>query len=741
MRSQNLINDPIRWESKAIKWFLKSLDRWRILLAENIIQQNKYLTIDELNVVITKLLDRLIFLRVAEDHGIESKDYLKIAINSNQPTYYLNLIQIFHKASNKYNLELFNLTRESLISSILIDNRVIKAIISQLYYSPNPYSFEVLPIEILGIVYENFLGKQIVINVRNKVAIEHKSQVRKASGIYYTPEYIVRYIVENTIAKLLKEKTPADVNQISIVDPACGSGIFLIGAFNYLLSWHQDYYLNNSNPDTWSGQNSPLTSDGKLTIKEKKRILLNNIYGVDIDKNAVEVTKRSLLLTCMKPPATISINAPIRLSQELFLLILDSNLKSGNSLIDYDYYDEMINCGDEEKIKPFSWEKSFAIVFQQGGFDVVIGNPPYVRNTELDISSKVYFTKKYFSAYKQFDLYLLFNEQALKIAKIHGFIGYIQPSKFISSDYGVALTNLICKNAAIESIRNVSSDKIFNHISVYPYIFIFRKNTVNVINTEIREDYLLDHCSQLNLIGFDFYSQHRTLKNKIFSKSITLRDILIFLRRGVPNNRVKVNPEGQYGAIKSADLDTPYVSFIPVSKNVRLDYINSDYGKHKDQEFQENLLMIPRTTLKLRAVLKDSSAHICDRIYYLKLKPSSLYSQKFILAILNSSLINFIYEVLFGSTKVGGGYFDIRGSQLQQLPIPRLDLSQEKDQKIHDQIIEIVDQLLILNQQKATDFENINYLQEQIIYLQRKVDYLVYALYSLNEEEIAIVER
>src|SRR5690606_9153628 len=174
-----------------------------------------------------------------------------------------------------------------------------KTIINELYYPESPYEFSVLSVEILGSAYEQFLGKTITIDKAHRAKIEEKPEVRKAGGVYYTPQYVVDYIVQNTVGKLIENKTPKEVSKIKIVDPACGSGSFLIGAYQYLLDWHKNFYSDNGKPSKGKKDN-PLTPEGNLTTAEKKRILLNNIFGVDIDVNAVEVTKLSLLLKCME---------------------------------------------------------------------------------------------------------------------------------------------------------------------------------------------------------------------------------------------------------------------------------------------------------------------------------------------------------------------------------------------------------------------------------------------------------
>ncbi|HRN48974.1 MAG TPA: N-6 DNA methylase, partial [Niabella sp.] len=274
--------------------FLQSLDKWRIELALNIALRNKHIDEEELNFVVQHIIDRIVFLRIAEDRSAERYGELQDTVKLGN--YYQNLLERFHFADQKYNSGLFDFRKEKISDKIAIDNKIVKSIITELYYPVCPYEFSVLSVEILGSAYEQFLGKQISLTAGGRAKIEEKPEVRKAGGVYYTPQYIVDYIVKNTVGKLVESKTPKEVSLIKIADPACGSGSFLLGAYQFLLDWHKDYYTNNgastgtSTTIAKGRKNDVLTPAGELTTAEKKRILLNNIYGVDLDSNAVEVT-------------------------------------------------------------------------------------------------------------------------------------------------------------------------------------------------------------------------------------------------------------------------------------------------------------------------------------------------------------------------------------------------------------------------------------------------------------------
>ncbi|KAF0132653.1 MAG: type IIS restriction enzyme Eco57I (endonuclease Eco57I) [Candidatus Saganbacteria bacterium] len=242
--------------------FLKEIESWRELLAKNIADNNPKLSTRELNYAVQSTIDRIIFLRICEDRRIE--DYARLMALQNGDNTYPRLCELFRQADDKYNSGLFHFSEEkgrtghpdSLSLKLKIDDKPIKEIIKGLYYPDSPYQFDYMPIEILGQVYEQFLGKVIHLTESHRAVIEEKPEVRKAGGVYYTPKYIVDYIVKNTVGKLLEGKNPKQAAKIKILDPACGSGSFLIGAYQYLLDWHREWYVNDGALE-WAKKKSP----------------------------------------------------------------------------------------------------------------------------------------------------------------------------------------------------------------------------------------------------------------------------------------------------------------------------------------------------------------------------------------------------------------------------------------------------------------------------------------------------
>ena len=420
--------------------FLSEIENWRSDLARNLALRNPKLSQRDLNFSVQRTIDRIVFLRICEDRRIEVYGRLQALLNGEHT--YRRLYQLFREADQRYNSGLFYFQKErdrveppdDLTPELEIDDAVLKRIIRRLYYPDSPYEFSVLPADILGQVYEQFLGKVIRLTEGHQAKVEDKPEVKKAGGVYYTPTYIVDYIVENTVGKLLENKTPKSAAKLRIVDPACGSGSFLIAAYQKLLNWHRDWYVDHDSKK-WATGRSPALYRGmggewKLTTTERKRILLQNIFGVDIDAQAVEVTKLSLLLKVLEGESEQTLATQLRFYHERALPDLGSNIKCGNSLIGPDFYDqqEMDFLDEEERyrINVFDWNAEFSEIMKGRGFDAVIGNPPWgalLTEPELEYLRR----KNRDIIVRMIDSFMYFVHETSQRVHSGGFFGMILP--------------------------------------------------------------------------------------------------------------------------------------------------------------------------------------------------------------------------------------------------------------------------------------------------------------------------
>jgi len=520
--------------------FLEEIENWRNLLARNFALRNPTLSVRDLNYVVQKTIDRLIFLRICEDRGIE--DYKRLSTLLNGARVYPRLIEQFTEADARYNSGLFYFSKEkgrgapdTITPTLQLDDKVLKEIISRLYYPESPYEFSVLPTEILGQVYERFLGKTIHLTARHQANIEEKPEVRKAGGVYYTPSHIVDYIVKNTLGRLLDGGDPEKLRPIAVsraadikvLDPACGSGSFLIVAYQYLIDWHLRQYTadpETNEPDEGkikrhSGGKNPKIYQApggawRLTTDERKRILINNIFGVDIDSQAVEVTKLSLLLKVIEGE-TYQINQYdwIRKRQRI-LPDLGNNIKCGNSLIGPDFYDhQQTSLLDEEEIyrvNAFDWNAEFADIMKAGGFDAVIGNPPYVRQEGLT-HFKPYFEKRFSVYHGVADLYVYFIEKGVSLLTQGGFFSYIVANKWFRANYGKPLRQWM-KEQHILEIIDFGDLPVFKQATTYPCIIVvqkkvpaenFRAATIKTLDYSDLQEYVSQHSYDVEQDALD----------------------------------------------------------------------------------------------------------------------------------------------------------------------------------------------------------------------------------------------
>ena len=456
------------------KAFLGEIELWRDALARNIALRNPSLSQRELNYAVQATIDRLVFLRICEDRSIEPYGHLQGLCNGGGT--YGRLRALFYEADQRYNSGLFHFEDEKgragyadrLTPELAIDDKPLKDILKRLYYPESPYEFSVLPADILGQVYEQFLGKVIRLTAGHRAVVEDKPEVKKAGGVYYTPTYIVDYIVEHTVGRLLDGLTPKQAASLRILDPACGSGSFLIGAYQYLLDWHRDWYAADAQGSAKKHAKALYQGRGgewRLTTAEKKRILQSCIYGVDIDAQAVETTKLSLVLKVLEGETAESIDAQLSFLRERALPDLSANIKCGNSLIGPDFYDDqqlgLAGLDEEERyrINVFEWEAEFpeilgkAVPEEKRGFDAVIGNPPYVDIKGMPTVEVAYIFGHFACAANRINLFACFIEKSLSVTKpTVGRFSMIVPTAVLSQVSYESLRRYVLDSFAVTEV-------------------------------------------------------------------------------------------------------------------------------------------------------------------------------------------------------------------------------------------------------------------------------------------------
>ena len=762
--------------------FLQSMEEWRKYLAINIAINNHSFGEDDINFVVQQTLDRIIFLRICEDRNIEAAGQLKACITSplggTKGGIYNQLFDYFKEADAKYNSGLFDFKKDKLSEKVIIDNKVLKTIITNLEESP--YLFNIMPVEILGYAYEQFLGKVITLTPSplgrgrgGAVKIEEKPEVRKAGGVFYTPKYIVDYIVENTVGKIIEGKTAEQVSKIKILDPACGSGSFLLGAYEYLLKWHTDYY-SKKNKKTKEPQ---LTPDGNLTSAIKKQILINNIFGVDLDEQAVEVTKLSLLLKCLEGETKASITHQMTMFKERVLPNLDNNIKAGNSLVNENYYNGEIEfeSNAEKKIKPFNWQSTFKEVFARGGFNVIIGNPPWVDLKGHPAELIKYYFNNYYTAENRINLYAIFLERAIQLMEGTGKFGFIIPNSLLYQSSYQKLRKHILEKSKLQNIVRLP-DNTFEGVKAESLIIIGntkdeavecliydRKDKISIINQDNAQQ--VRYVNQNKWLGnsfsaFDIYTDEQvsSLLNRLEENTKPLVDFCDFTLGLTPYDKYKGHTEKQIKERtfhSTTEIDKTYKKLLSGGDITRYnvtwgekEYIS--YGKWLGAPREKRFFTEPRILIRqiisgnparIFASYTDKELYNTQSVFNLVLKLNTGVNIKFILALINSKLMNFYHanKYLDQSKNL---FQKILIQNCKQFPIPIIDMIDQQQKAKHDKIVKQVENIETIQQSLKTskNQNQIEQLQNRLEAEENLLDQMVYELYSLTQIEFKVIK-
>jgi type I restriction-modification system DNA methylase subunit len=758
--------------------FLKDMEGWRLALAGNIALRNKDLSLDDLNAAVQLTIDRVVFLRMAEDRGLEPYEQL-LKLCERPDIYPRFMHDLCRQADEKYNSGLFHFLKESGVSEdpdritpkLAVDDKVFKPILESLYFAyGSPYHFGLLPVEILGTVYERFLGKVIRLTAGHQAKVEPKPEVRKAGGVYYTPAYIVEYIVKHTVGRQIEGRSPAQLAgekgkpPFRVLDMACGSGSFLLGAYQRLLDHFLNWYIEHK-PENFKKAvyKDPRNGHWRLTIEEKKRILTTHIFGVDIDLQAVEVTKLSLLLKVLEGETDQSFSLSQLAFGDRALPNLADNIKCGNSLIGSDYFmGKLFADPDKEMklVKPFDWKQGFPDAMDAGGFDCVVGNPPWVFTRDVDFGqiAKEYFADHFVGAEGKVNLYALFLDRGIETLRKDGLLSMILPNTFLrATTYEKLRRHLITRHRLV-AVTDAGTH-VFEGVTASTVVLLIQKDAkasavtvfslskdgvaqkINTVDTK----QIAETPSAVVDIFTDTNSRQIILK--MDARARPLAELVKHLISGIQtwkqhksnfisNRRVtdKHKPllEGKDIGRYESHFANKYIFYSAKVLNVMQD---------------ENIFLLPDKILiqrisggsrPLKATL-DSKRHYCfNSINTLVCRR---VDNRYVLGLLNSTLLSWYYYNRFSNRSELT--VNIATRLLRQLPIPALDLSDAADKSRHDRIVTLVNSMLGLHKQltAAKSAAHKAIMQRQIDATDAEIDRLVYDLYGINEEERKIIEE
>jgi len=787
--------------------FLKEIELWREVLARNLRLRNKDMSIEELNFSVGRIIDRIIFLRVCEDRGIEEYGQLEALLKGSNV--YDGLVKLFRRADERYNSGLFHFQKEkgrgeqpdTLTPGLIVDDKILKDVLRTLYYPQSPYEFRVFPADILGQVYEQFLGK-VIVKSGKTVDVEEKPEVRKAGGVYYTPTYIVDYIVKHTVGKLVEGKTPDEVSKLRVLDPACGSGSFLIGAYQYLLDWHLAYYVGADGNPPASGKsetakrkptppNPPAHRGGgqriyetpsgwRLTLAERKRILLNNIYGVDIDGQAVEVTKLSLLLKVLEGANAAEVQGELALRHHA-LPDLSDNIKCGNSLVGPDIRKQFPDLAAEEleRINPFDWQAEFKDVFKQGGFDAVIGNPPW--GADID-NEMLYFHAKYPKSTTQHtNSYKLFVDLACGLTKPAGLASMIIPNSLLRQPRTVDVRKLLLERTLIVVVD--LGEDVFVNVEQPTCIFVVRNEKptgesafdvrdLHAVVPAEKASRLTDSTFLNTIRSYSEVSASVDLEFirdsvRIVEHGMQLGDLSDFKLKDAGINyqrtnvgmRVKGNSDLSdrllYEGKRQKKTDKMYWKGSDINRfsieqeterfcrtNLK-DFVKENEVVHLSAKVYDTApkILIRQTADRIIATIDYQGIWFGRSVIAVVPVPNNpSHAAEYLLGLLNSTYLNTVYQ---GIVREKGRVFaQVKLGKIKQLPIRTINFKDETDKSRHDKMVKLVERMLELNkllpEQKTPGARE--KMERQIAATDREIDELVYELYGLTAEEIAVVE-
>jgi Alw26I/Eco31I/Esp3I family type II restriction m6 adenine DNA methyltransferase len=763
--------------------FLQELDRYRDRLARSFKSCNPWLDSAGLTEVTQRALDRLVFMRFLEDKLIERQPLLESF--GTKGTAWQDFIAASRRLDQVYNGIIFK--RHDLLDSadFRIDEAVFEQVRERLSHANSPYDFNAIPIHILGSIYERFLGKTIVAT-GGEARVEAKPEVRKAGGVYYTPEYIVRYIVENTVGKLIAGKTPEQIAEMRFADIACGSGSFLLSVYDLLLAYHTTYYnRNKTSRDKGVKAGCLKRDDGtlQLSLWQKQRILVNNIYGVDIDRQAVEVAQLSLYLKLLEEETTASSRAyQLEFGQRL-LPSLNQNIVSGNSLIGLDILrGRLFDDEEERKLNAMDFKSVFGDVMKRGGFDAVVGNPPYdVMEKERGESSWPHTALNEYVRVREdykaalggkLNLFRFFIIQCLSLTRDAGKVGMIVPLALLA-DISCARTrrHLLLSTDDLEADcfpqKDNPSRRVFAGAKLSTMIFAATKSAsvspesarirvrvyaansfkderresvihltdtaiIDPVNTPIplvdatdwtlcKRVYSLPSARRLGEVE-DFSVTRGEINQTIYRQYITDDSSMARLLKGVEVGRYYTRERLSQGHREWFDEKRFLES------NARKPVVDKQRVAIQRITGVDERLRLVATLITPPAYFADSTNSI------ICVKPDS-YRLEYLLGLLNSWFFQWRFKITSTNNNVGT-------NELESLPFRTIDFSDPEDKARHDLMVRLVEQMLSakgLLARAHTDRDKA-YYENKCAALDRQIDLLVYELYGLSGEEVAIVE-
>ncbi len=753
--------------------FLAALRRWRLLLANAIYQHNAenpalqrdgVFDFDTLMAAVQRILDRLILVRYGDDKEVllahDLLDTMLVEYRNRgayaRPDHLVRaFIDLSHMMDEHHNTTLF--APGHLCEQVSVPNQVLADVIDQM----NGISFRKFTSDILGNTYESYLGTKLALR-NGAIGDEERRDIRKGRGIYYTPRWVVAYIVDNTLGKRLREleekhglRAVEEVRGLAVLDPACGSGSFLIYAYQVLADFYRrmNRAIGEEQARLLEQLRTPQMDDFLEQFKSLPQpvldfpqvILKEHLYGVDLDPEAAEIAAVNL---------TMQAFADSR--REKLPLILNENIKVGNSLISGSEDELGPYFGDawHEK-RPFNWDQEFREIMARGGFDIVVGNPPYVRPHKLDTPTKAYL-RQHFTTYRaKSDIYHCFMEQAVRLSRTGGILSFITGDNWRVLQSAERLRSLVLHRCSILQLATLPP-RVFQQAAVQTLIFVTQKIDPEGLPTNhLVEVVQLPDGDQTRYIPQKLFSdrpglildltltERVDLRDKIQQRGEDLSHLVTIdfgLKTGhdatfirSTSTRPEDRPLVRGGGVDRYSLHWAheYVWYVP--QQMRSHRKTARPGER--ERFECPKILIRDTSYTIRATYDEDNFYAKDvLILHTPQRPCSL---KYLLSILNSTLMAFYYNSRYTSIHVNR-------NETLNLPIRPIDFDNPDEKAVHDALATLAQRMLDLHQRLAAKGDVHDNEREQIerdiARTDREIDDLVYDLYGLTAQERDLIE-
>lgn len=751
--------------------FLEYVERQREDLARNLIAHNPSLiwTDTVLSECIQRILDRILFVRICEDRDIDTGRSLEgivnewMQIDTARPALYPRLVAHFNSLDVRFNGTLFR--KGHLSEQLNVSNDFLVAMIQDLSREDFPYLFSTLPAEILGSVYEQFIGKVVRTTRTGKVNAEPKPEVRRARGVYYTPKRVVDYIVEHTVGNLIGGKAPSFIEELRVLDPACGAGSFLLRVFERICDEYVSYLQNNESKQRKELCYKDDSGNLHLTPHTKRQILMNNVFGVDIDFRAVEVTMLSLYLKMLEGETRTTLDNNRHLfPKEAFLPDLSANIKCGNSLIGPDFTaGEQLSVEQtavREKVNAFDWDAEFKTVIQNGKFDAVVGNPPYVllQGEFRDNAQLRYFREKYRVASYKVDMYHLFTERGIALTRAGGKCAMITPANFLTNKHLANFRRYLLDETAIDHIVVIDGG-VFRGVSVENAIFVVKKGTRTTAEWPLihaTNDGSLTKVSSIDIEVSDndkgalFTGSEGSTKlwDEIYRVSVRLGQIAnvnfgkqLRDRSKYPRDVIELKkrtvPAGYRRCYTGRDIERYRVTW---SRRACLDRRVAKRGGcwHSSRQNSKNKLITRQIGTHPDFALDSRGFQCLNTIFMVNVHGA--YDPYYVLAMLNSKLTKALWRDRYCDRRQT--FPKIKGTYLEELPVFASLTPTGAEKKMMAELAELGKVLVNLSREGdnfKTGHARSNH-KRRIDSAETRINNLVYLLYRLDDSKIKQIE-